>query len=155
MTDLRLDRVIRRTAADSNGVYSLLLTDAGLYVFYTGIVGGLVFDDDRPRQIVVDDQTLPLIETMIKSEARVKSLPPEQLVKEDGHTLILFASMTALRSDIRQDRSTLVLETDQETFDFHFTVSNDAEVSELVGRLKRHIEETADADPRRRDHSRR
>jgi hypothetical protein len=139
----RFDRVIRRATAGGKKVYSLNLNSDGLYIFYTGIVGGLVFDnsDGKPRMIVVDDQTMPLIESMIKNEARAQSVPPDELVKEDGHELILFTAITA----VREDGLALIIVTTTDIFDLYFTLSKDTEIAELADRL-RHASENAHAD---------
>ncbi len=137
MFNLRLDRVIRRTAADSKQVYSLLLADEGLYIFHTGIVGGLVSADAGAgrHQIMVDERSMPLIEAMIRSEARVQSLPPEDLVRESGHALIPFESMT----EVQQGRAALAFKTSDDSFDFLFTHSDETEISVLVARLRSSI----------------
>lgn len=143
--DLRLDRIIRRGTAGDQSVYSLLLAEEGLYLFHTGSVGGLVPAEEvqRPVRLVVNETTLPLIEHLIKSEARVKSLSPEDLINEDGNVLVTFESMEEVRVNVIPGHSRLHFQTKQGIFDFVFTAADGdlPEVALFFDRLTQRIED--------------
>ena len=87
---LRIDKVIRSVGPGLRQVYSLVLTEAGLYLIHTGGVGALKHYrlDAALNQIVVDHAADRSVKQLQANEARIDSTPLDDLVKESGNYLV-------------------------------------------------------------------
>ena len=86
---LRLDKVVRVVALGVKRVYSLVLTDEGLYLIQTGHVGVLkhIRLDDR-RQLVIDRPDNRAVQDLLANESRVGTAPLDDLAKVEGNYFI-------------------------------------------------------------------
>jgi len=82
---LRLDKVVRVVALGVKRVYSLVLTDEGLYLIQTGHAGALKhYRLDEVRQLVIDrprsggDRGVKALQA---NESRIDTAPLDELVK--------------------------------------------------------------------------
>jgi hypothetical protein len=79
---LRLDKVVRVVALGMKRVYSLVLTDEGLYLIQTGPTGALRhyrLDDDR--RLVLDQPADHGVKELQANESRIDTLPLDELAK--------------------------------------------------------------------------
>ena len=88
--NLRIDKVIRSVGLGFRKVYSLVLTDAGLYILHTGGVMALRHYrlDAALNQVVVDHAADRSVKQLQANEARIDSTPLDDLVNESGNYLV-------------------------------------------------------------------
>jgi hypothetical protein len=79
---LRLDKVVRVVALGVKRVYSLVLTDGGLYLIQTGHAGALKhYRLDDHRQPVLDRPDDHGVKDLQANESRIDTTPLDELVK--------------------------------------------------------------------------
>jgi len=79
---LRLDKVVRVVALGVKRVYSLVLTDDGLYVIQTGHPGALKhYRRDDDRHFVIDRPDDRGVRELQASESRIDTAPLDELTK--------------------------------------------------------------------------
>jgi hypothetical protein len=79
---LRLDKVVRVVALGVKRVYSLVLTDDGLYLIQTGNAGTLRhYRLDDNRRLVVDRADDRGVQDLQANESRVDTMPLDALAK--------------------------------------------------------------------------
>ena len=95
---LRIDKVIRSVGPGFRQVYSLVLTDAGLYILRTGGVGALKHYrlDAALNQVVVDNAGDRSVMQLQANEARIDSMPLDDLVNESGSYLVRLDAIEAV-----------------------------------------------------------
>jgi hypothetical protein len=88
--NLRIDKVIRSVGLGFRKVCSLVLTDAGLYILYTGGVRALKHYrlDAALNQVIADHATDRSVKQLQANEARIDSTPLDELVNESGNYLV-------------------------------------------------------------------
>ena len=91
--NLRIDKVVRFASFGARRVYSLVLTDECLYLIRTGSFGALKHYrvDSASRQLIADrpdDRSVKEIQT---NEARIDSMPLDQLIGGDNYVVRLGA----------------------------------------------------------------
>ena len=87
---LRIDKVIRSVGLGFRKVYSLVLTDAGLYILHTGELRALKHYrlDTALNQLVADRVADRFVKQLQAQEARIDSTPLDDLVNESGSYLV-------------------------------------------------------------------
>ena len=100
---LRLDKVIRLMGLGSRKVYSLIVSDGGLYIIRTGAVSALknYRVDETTQRIVTDAQTDRSVAEIQSNEAKIGATPLDQLVGGDNY----FVRLAAIEDVIVRDRS--------------------------------------------------
>jgi hypothetical protein len=79
---LRLDKVVRVVAPGVKRVYSLVLTDDGLYLIQTGHAGALRhYRRDDNRQLVSDRTDDRGVKNLQANESRIDATPLDELAK--------------------------------------------------------------------------
>ena len=79
---LRLDKVVRVVALGLKRVYSLVLTDDGLYLIQTGRAGALRhYRLDDNRQLAIDRPDDRGVQDVQASESRIDTTPLDELAK--------------------------------------------------------------------------
>ena len=79
---LRLDKVVRVVALGVKRVYSLVLTDDGLYLIQTGHAGALRhYRLDDNRQLVIDRADDRGVKDLQANESRIDATPLDELAK--------------------------------------------------------------------------
>ncbi len=87
--NLRFDKVIRSVGFGFRKVYSLVLSDEGLYLIRTGSVGTLKhYRVDANRQIAVLNEDDRGVKEIQKNEGRIDSVPLANLIKESDNFVI-------------------------------------------------------------------
>jgi hypothetical protein len=87
--NLRFDKVIRSVGFGFRKVYSLVLSDEGLYLVRTGSVRTLkYYRMDANRQIVVLNENDRGVKEIQKNEGRIDSTPLDDLVKESDSFVV-------------------------------------------------------------------
>ena len=80
--NLRLDKVVRSVAPGMKRVYSLVLTDDGLYLIQTGSAGALKhYRLDDQRQFVIDRPDDRGVKELQANESRIDTVPLAELAK--------------------------------------------------------------------------
>jgi hypothetical protein len=80
--NLRLDKVVRAVALGVKRVYSLVLTDEGLYLIQTGQVGALKhYRMVEGRQAPIDRTDDRSVKELEANEGRIATVPLDELVK--------------------------------------------------------------------------
>ncbi len=79
---LRLDKVVRVVALGVKRVYSLVLTDDGLYLIQTGNTGTLKhYQLGRDQQWAVDQPANRGVQDLQANESRIDTVPLDELVQ--------------------------------------------------------------------------
>ena len=79
---LRLDKVVRIVAPGVKRVYSLVLTDDGLYLIQTGHAGVLRhYRRDDNRRLVIDRPDDHSVKDLQANESRIDTTPLDELAK--------------------------------------------------------------------------
>jgi hypothetical protein len=79
---LRLDKVVRVVAIGVKRVYSLVLTDDGLYLIQTGRAGALKhYRLDDNRQLLIDRPADRGVAELQANESRIDTVPLDELAK--------------------------------------------------------------------------
>ncbi len=79
---LRLDKVVRIVAPGVKRVYSLVLTDDGLYLMQTGHAGALRhYRLDDNRRVVIDRSDDRGVKDLQANESRIDATPLDELAK--------------------------------------------------------------------------
>jgi precorrin-6B methylase 2 len=87
--NLRFDKVIRSVGFGFRKVYSLVLSDEGLYLVRTGSVRTLkYYRMDANRQIVALNENDRGVKEIQKNEGRIDSTPLDDLVKESDSFVV-------------------------------------------------------------------
>ena len=96
--NLRIDKVVRSVGPGFRKVYSLVLTDAGLYILLTGGVGALKRCrlDVVLNQVIVDNAADRSLKRLQANEARIDSMPLDDLVNESGSYLVRLDAIEAV-----------------------------------------------------------
>ena len=96
--NLRIDKVIRSVGPGFRKVYSLVLTDAGLYILHTGEVRALKHYrlDAALNQVIADHAADRSVMQLQANEARIDSMPLDELVNESGSYLVRLDAIEAV-----------------------------------------------------------
>ncbi|HET7376309.1 MAG TPA: hypothetical protein VFK30_06350 [Anaerolineae bacterium] len=91
--NLRIDKVVRFASFGTRWVYSLVLTDECLYLIRTGSFGALKHYrvDSASRQLIADRPDDRLVKEIQANEARIDSMPLDQLLGGDNYVVRLGA----------------------------------------------------------------
>ena len=102
---LRIDKVIRSVGLGFRKVYSLVLTDAGLYILHTGELRALKHYrlDTALNQLVADRVADRFVKQLQAQEARIDSTPLDDLVNESGSYLVRLDAIEEI--ELRAGRS--------------------------------------------------
>ena len=103
--NLRIDKVVRSVGLGFRQVYSLVLTDAGLYILHTGELRALKHYrlDTALNQLVADRVADRFVKQLQAQEARIDSTPLDDLVNESGSYLVRLDAIEEI--ELRAGRS--------------------------------------------------
>ena len=91
---LRLDKVVRVVAVGVKRVYSLVLTDDGLYLIQTGHAGTLKhYRLDANRQLQIDRSGDRGVIELQANESRIETVPLDELARLKDNYLIRFEAI--------------------------------------------------------------
>jgi hypothetical protein len=92
--NLRLDKVLRVVAPGVKRVYSLVLTDEGLYLIQTGHAGTLKhYRLDADRRLVIDRPGDRGVKELQANESRIDTTPLDELVQLGDNYFIRLAAI--------------------------------------------------------------
>ena len=94
----RIDKVIRSMGFGFQKVYSLVLSDTGLYIIYTGQVGALKHYrvDETSNQVVTAASMDRSVNQLQANEARLDSTPLDDLLSERDNYLVRLEAIEAV-----------------------------------------------------------
>ena len=139
--DLRLDKVVRVIAPGVKRVYSLVLTDEGLYLVQTGHAKTLQhYQLDADRRFVIDRADDRGVRDLQANEGRIDSQPLDALVKiKDNYFIRLEAIEDVELRPNRQEPEMWIGVTGSEHHLF-FPFATEAEVQTLQRALSKWLE---------------
>lgn len=135
--EMRLDKVTRMLSLGFKKVYSLVLSDQGLYIIRTGNVGALAHYQVGGvlNQAIVGGITNAFVKELEAGEKRLSSTPLDQLVKEKDNA---FVALSEIQSVAVKPGKTIEmkLKTSKGDFTFVFTHTPAEQVQALERALK-------------------
>lgn len=142
---LRLDRAVINNPWSMNRMYTLMLTDQGLYILYTGPavkIGMQLGGADRVLQGVVDtvvDRGVKIIE---ENEAKINEQNLSQLAQQEHSYFITFPEMKELTYNEKGSfwngyTPFLLIKTDKKNFKLLFHYQDKEIVENFIKALKK------------------
>ncbi len=108
--DLRIDKVIRLVGLGRRKVYSLVLSDEGLYLIQTGGPGALKhYRLDRAlNQIVIEDAHDRGVKELQTNEGRIDTTPLDRLLNEGGNYFVRLEAIEDVKIKAGQSPEMLI-----------------------------------------------